>query len=150
MADFGTDFRPVAELLHTLSSEGVRADNRERLHRQLAHLLAAIKQFSDLPVQMENWTQIDQQSQRAVDAVWEQLRFAREARQLLEESIVAAETFVSMRLAQDDSRGQHAGGQQMQTDDVLRARPITGDIDHAALSREFIARFPKIRAALAK
>ena len=33
---------------------------------------------------------------------------------------------------------------------VLRARPVKGKIDHAALSREFIARFPKIRAALAK
>jgi hypothetical protein len=33
---------------------------------------------------------------------------------------------------------------------ILRARPVKGEIDHAALSREFIARFPKIRAALAK
>jgi hypothetical protein len=33
---------------------------------------------------------------------------------------------------------------------VLRARPVEGDIDHEALSREFMARFPKIRAALAK
>jgi hypothetical protein len=32
----------------------------------------------------------------------------------------------------------------------LRARPVTGDVDHAALSREFMARFPRIRAALAK
>ena len=34
--------------------------------------------------------------------------------------------------------------------EVLRARPGAGKIDHGALSREFIARFPKIRAALAK
>jgi hypothetical protein len=33
---------------------------------------------------------------------------------------------------------------------ILRARPVNGEIDHAALSREFIVRFPKIRAALAK
>ena len=33
---------------------------------------------------------------------------------------------------------------------ILRARPVKGEIDHAALIREFIARFPKIRAALAK
>jgi hypothetical protein len=33
---------------------------------------------------------------------------------------------------------------------ALRARPVNGDIDHEALSREFMARFPKIRAALAK
>lgn len=35
-------------------------------------------------------------------------------------------------------------------DEVLRARPIKGPIDWAALSREHIARFPKIIAALAK
>jgi hypothetical protein len=33
---------------------------------------------------------------------------------------------------------------------VLRARPVKGEVDHEALSREFIARFPKLRAALAK
>jgi Tfp pilus assembly protein PilE len=33
---------------------------------------------------------------------------------------------------------------------VLRARPVEGEIEHEALSREFMARFPKIRAALAK
>jgi hypothetical protein len=33
---------------------------------------------------------------------------------------------------------------------VLHAKPVKGEIDHAALSREFIARFPKLRAALAK
>lgn len=33
---------------------------------------------------------------------------------------------------------------------ILRARPVAGEIDHEALSREFMARFPKIRAALAK
>jgi uncharacterized surface protein with fasciclin (FAS1) repeats len=34
--------------------------------------------------------------------------------------------------------------------EVLRARPVEGDIDFAELSREHIARYPKIRAALAK
>jgi hypothetical protein len=33
---------------------------------------------------------------------------------------------------------------------VLRAKPVKGEIDHEALSREFMARFPKLRAALAK
>jgi hypothetical protein len=34
--------------------------------------------------------------------------------------------------------------------EVLRAKPVKGNVDHEALSREFIARFPKLRAALAK
>jgi hypothetical protein len=33
---------------------------------------------------------------------------------------------------------------------TLRARPVEGEIDHEALSREFMARYPKLRAALAK
>lgn len=39
---------------------------------------------------------------------------------------------------------------QPAADEVLRARPVKGEIDHKALSREFMARYPKIRAALAK
>jgi hypothetical protein len=33
---------------------------------------------------------------------------------------------------------------------ILEARPIVGDIDYDELSREHVARYPKIRAALAK
>ena len=43
-----------------------------------------------------------------------------------------------------------AGKQRPDEKKILRARPVKGEIDHVALSREFIARFPKIRAALAK
>ena len=39
---------------------------------------------------------------------------------------------------------------QPSDNEVLRARRVEGAIDHAALSREFMARFPNIRAALAK
>ena len=34
--------------------------------------------------------------------------------------------------------------------EVLRARPLEGDIDHETLTREIVARFPRILAALAK
>ena len=33
---------------------------------------------------------------------------------------------------------------------ILRARPVKGEIDHAATTRKIIARFPQILAALAK
>jgi hypothetical protein len=33
---------------------------------------------------------------------------------------------------------------------VLRARPVKGEIDYAELSREHMARYPKIRARLAE
>jgi hypothetical protein len=35
-------------------------------------------------------------------------------------------------------------------DKILRARPVEGEVDYAELSREIIARFPKILAALAE
>ncbi|HXC29754.1 MAG TPA: hypothetical protein VNV38_17485 [Stellaceae bacterium] len=43
-----------------------------------------------------------------------------------------------------------ASARQPGTDKVLRAKPVKGEVDHEALSREFMARFPKLRAALAK
>jgi hypothetical protein len=33
---------------------------------------------------------------------------------------------------------------------VLRARPVKGEIDYAELSRQHMARYPKIRARLAE
>ena len=33
---------------------------------------------------------------------------------------------------------------------VLRAKPLKGEVDHGALTREFMARFPRILAALAR
>jgi hypothetical protein len=35
-------------------------------------------------------------------------------------------------------------------DKVLRAKPVEGEIDYAELTRETMAKFPKILAALAK
>jgi hypothetical protein len=40
--------------------------------------------------------------------------------------------------------------QQLNSGEILRVRPVSGDVDYAELSREHIARYPKIRAALAK
>jgi len=74
----------------------------------------------------------------------------RKAQQYLQElhDIAGASltTYQSLRerlLKLASERRINAGG-------ILRARPVEGDIDHQALSREFMARFPKIRAALAK
>jgi len=37
-----------------------------------------------------------------------------------------------------------------ETDKVLRAKPVKGEVDWAELSREHIARYPKIRTRLAE
>ena len=48
--------------------------------------------------------------------------------------------------------GERAGFSEPRrtAEDYVHARAAGGEIDHAALSREFMVRFPKIRAALAK
>lgn len=43
-----------------------------------------------------------------------------------------------------------ASARQQGAKKILRAKPVKGDVDHEALTREFMARFPKLRAALAK
>lgn len=43
-----------------------------------------------------------------------------------------------------------ASSRQQSVNNVLRAKPVEGEVDHEALTREFMARFPKLRAALAK
>jgi len=50
-----------------------------------------------------------------------------------------------VRAAAEVGRALDAG-----RDAVLRARPVEGEVDHSALTREIIAKFPKILAALAK
>ena len=76
-------------------------------------------------------------------------KFASEVQRLLRDSIEVLEAWLAFyrefraMLARQATEWRILHG-------VLQARPVEGDIDHEALSREFIARFPKIRAALAE
>lgn len=73
-----------------------------------------------------------------------------EARHLVMEIISIAESMVAQTTDLHKKLLHLAIERRAASDDILRARPLTGDVDHGALSREFMARFPKIRAALAK
>jgi hypothetical protein len=71
-------------------------------------------------------------------------------RQAVEEML---DVFVSwLALFQDlhDKLLVLADQRRVASGEILRARPVAGDIDHETLTREIIARFPKILAALAK
>lgn len=72
-----------------------------------------------------------------------------EAHQLLETAVNIAVGYIA---GYQNLRDQLAGfaAEQRASGKILRARPVKGEIDHGALSREFMARFPRIRAALAK
>jgi hypothetical protein len=73
-----------------------------------------------------------------------------DSRELLQDGIKIAEDWLALhheiaeKLLGVAAERRAAGGE------ILRARPVKGKVDHEALSREFMARFPKIRAALAK
>ena len=72
-----------------------------------------------------------------------------EARRARQESINVAESWLALY---HDTRAKllKLEAERRPADVVLRARPVEGDIDHEAVTREIIERFPKILAALAE
>jgi hypothetical protein len=74
---------------------------------------------------------------------------AEQFRELAEDEVVAdlRAKLLDLAASYDETAGRLSPEGDRQ---ILRARPVEGEVDHAALSREFIARFPKLRAALAK
>jgi hypothetical protein len=75
---------------------------------------------------------------------------SQEGRQQIEELIEISTAWLAVYHDTRTRLLNLASGWRAAAGETLRARPISGDIDHEALSREFMARFPKIRAALAK
>ena len=76
-------------------------------------------------------------------------RMPSELRQARRESIEVAEAWLTLYRELQGVLLKLAA-ERRPTNAVLRARPLEGDIDYAELSREHMARYPKIRAALAK
>jgi hypothetical protein len=74
---------------------------------------------------------------------------SRDARQALQQSIKVAEAWLTLYRDLQNKLLKLAA-KQRPAHAVLRAHPIEGDIDHDTLTREVIARFPKILAALAE
>lgn len=72
-----------------------------------------------------------------------------EVRQAREHSIEVAEAWLALYRELHDKLVRLAA-ERRPSDVILHARRVAGEIDHAALRREFMARYPKIRAALAK
>jgi hypothetical protein len=72
-----------------------------------------------------------------------------EVRRVRQESIEVAEGWLALHCDLREKMLRLAA-ERRPADVVLRARPVRGEVDHEALSREFMARFPKIRAALAE
>ena len=69
---------------------------------------------------------------------------------LVQRAVETVTSYVSGYLKSRDQLIGVDAKQRVAPTAVLRARPVTGEVDHEALSRGIIARFPKILAALAE
>jgi hypothetical protein len=75
---------------------------------------------------------------------------AEEARQCLHELHEIAVAWLAMYQKLRERLLELASERRSNSGEGLQARPVTGDINYVELSREHLARYPKIRAALAK
>jgi len=75
-------------------------------------------------------------------------RFEAEAQQLLRDGIEVLEGWLAFYHGLYAMLARQA--EELRSCKVPHARPIRGEIDYAELSREHIAKYPKIRAALAE
>jgi hypothetical protein len=73
-----------------------------------------------------------------------------EAHQLLQKAVNIAVGYAAGYRDVRDQLIKFDAEQRAAVGEVLRARPVEGEIDYAELSREHIVRYPKIRAALAE
>jgi len=73
-----------------------------------------------------------------------------EADALVQQAVEIVTSYVSGYLGSRDQLTRVDPKQTVAPTAVLRARPVEGEVDYAELSREHLARYPKIRAALAK
>jgi hypothetical protein len=75
---------------------------------------------------------------------------SQEGRQHIEELIEISAAWLAVYQDTRTRLLKLAAERRGDTPEVLRARPVGADIDHEKLTREIVARFPKILAALAK
>jgi hypothetical protein len=74
-------------------------------------------------------------------------RFEADVQQLLRDGIEALEGWLAFYRGFATMLAREAA-ERPSSGEILRARPIEGEVDYAELSREHLARYPKIRAAL--
>jgi hypothetical protein len=146
------DIEPLVASVEAFSSAAARDDRAKllaQIRAQLATLGAADESVSKGTVAVAEALLLRVVSlQRYLqDTSWHD---DPEAYALVQQAVEAVTRSVSGYL---ESRGQPIrvdAKQQMAATAVLRARPVEGEVDYAELSREHLARYPKIRAALAE
>jgi len=76
-------------------------------------------------------------------------RFEADVQQLLTDGIEVLEGWLAFYRGFATMLARQAA-ERPSSGKILRARPVEGEVDYAELSREHLARYPKIRAALAE
>ena len=146
------DIEPLVASVEAFSSAAARDDR--------AKLLAQIR------AQLEALSAPDESASKGTVAIGEALlrrvislqnyvtdsswRDDPEAYALVQQAVSIVTSYVSGYPELRDQRIPLDARQRVAATAVLRARPVEGDVDHQALTREIIKRFPKILAALAE
>jgi hypothetical protein len=174
--EVSSDIGPIVELVSLSHSDGTRADRFARLRSLQAKCRVATEQYAEQLerlyediassghnagwlVQAADLVRRTEGAQRerlrpGIEALKQKLATQlvphdAEARRLIEESIAVGEAWLSLPAALYKKLLQLAAGRRAAAEEIRRARPVVGEIEHEALTREIIARFPKILAALA-
>jgi hypothetical protein len=175
--EVSSDVAPIVELVGRMYSEGGRADRFAHLRSRQAKCLAATEQYEKelerLYQDIANSGHTSDWILQAADVVRQKEAAHREAlrpgieelkqklisqpdpcdaesRRLLEGAIAVGEAWLSLSANLHKKLLQLATERRAAAEKIRHARPVEGDIDHEALTREVIERFPKILAALAK
>jgi hypothetical protein len=174
--EVSSDLGPIVELVAIAHSESTREDGFARLRNQQSKGLAALEQYArqldglyeDIACSGHNadWlndaadiVRRSEESQRerlrpGIEALKQKLATHgapcdAEAHGLIAESIAVGEAWLSLPAALHKKLLRLAA-ERRPAGEILRARPVEGEVDYAELSREHIARYPKIRAGLAE
>ncbi len=171
------DIGPIVELVAIAHSEGARKDGFARLRNQHAKGRAAFEQYAkqldrlyeDIARSGHNADWLNDAAdivRRSEESQRERLRpgiealkqkFSEcgaprdaEARRFIAESIAVGEAWLLLPAALHKKLLQLAAERRAAAQQIRRARPVAGEIDHGGLTREIIARYPKILKALAE
>jgi hypothetical protein len=175
--ELSSDIGPIVALISLPHSESARTDQFAQLRIQQARCRAATEQYAqqldrlyeeiarsghnaDWLVQAAELVRRKEVAQRerlrpGIEALKQKLALRRgprdaEGRRLIEESIAVGEAWLSFPAAHYKRLLRLADERRAAAEEIRRARPFEGEIDHAELTREIIARFPTILAELAK
>jgi hypothetical protein len=175
--EVSSDIGPIVALISLPHSEVARTDQLAQLRVQQAMCRAATEQYAqqldllyediarsghnaDWLVQAAELVRQREATERerlrpGIEALKQKLALRRgprdaEGRRLIEESIAVGEAWLSLPAALCKRLLRLADERRAAAEEIRCAQPVEGDIDHAELIREIIARFPTILAELAK